>query len=935
MNELSQWLKFEFERRKALNQKYSLRAFARHLGVSSGHLSEVLSGKKTFRPASAIRMAESLDIPKFLKEKLLASEEGSAGEFVTPVPTPPAPLPGGFSSRLLQHQGFEQLQSRLCLHGTATMNIHGEVGLGKTSLALALATDLQVRKAFPAGIVWLDVQAIRADESAQAALCRSLGWDCGRADLATERGQERALTKRFEHWNGLFVLNRVRPVDSGFLSFLQQLPAQKLLVSETPLLADSWNHAIHPLSPSEGLDLLAAFFSAALHAQGIPVPRSATGEALERLVAFSQGNLGFLVALGKAVPRALSTGAPASCWDRLLQALEDAPLAGQLGISEAMERFCACKLHASQVTELLSDGDSWERGSLPNSVHALRLFAALPNTFDEEAAYFVADCTRRRLEDLTQKGFLRQVGPQTWGMPLTLHWALRSHPIPDWSRKSFVAHYAFLAERVHAPHVLRNLVRALEAAVDTLDSSAALPLFRAALRGRADLEKNGLLRRCRSLAEEKGDAVLGAACSCLEGQLLDRSGLTEQAIVKLLEADEAARQQEAWGLLTDIRTSLLYLLCMNGRLDQARALAEDSLRHTERPLSEHAKAGFLFAVGSTWFRAGQEDRGRECLTRAAALFEKSCDSFKLAATRLMLIGLTMEEGHLVEAIALCEETRTICQNHGLAALEARILGNQVHCHYVLGQFLEAEEGVRLLLEKARAQDMLADEIDGLLSLSYIQSERGQGEAAVASATLARELSLRRQDSSAAAHAEIALALAQSELGRHLQAEAHLEAALPYVSRLPPVARAINMLNFAQVRMKAGRMSDARAALCADDVPSDYGMYWDQHRAIFSEILLGEGRSSEALALSEQQEEIMARQGKPWQESSARWVSARALDSLGRHTEAVRRATDACAFFSKNGHHTAERVKEFLAGLNRQGVSTETSNPACSPNPLGP
>lgn len=57
----SLWLKREYLTRRARNPYYSLRAFSRTLGLSSGRLSELLSGKRGVSVLTAERIAERLD----------------------------------------------------------------------------------------------------------------------------------------------------------------------------------------------------------------------------------------------------------------------------------------------------------------------------------------------------------------------------------------------------------------------------------------------------------------------------------------------------------------------------------------------------------------------------------------------------------------------------------------------------------------------------------------------------------------------------------------------------------------------------------------------------------------------------------------------------------------------------------------------------------
>ena len=58
--ERREWLLTQFTRKKERNQAYSLRSFARFLGVPSGRLSELMNGKRGITPKMAIRFAKQL-----------------------------------------------------------------------------------------------------------------------------------------------------------------------------------------------------------------------------------------------------------------------------------------------------------------------------------------------------------------------------------------------------------------------------------------------------------------------------------------------------------------------------------------------------------------------------------------------------------------------------------------------------------------------------------------------------------------------------------------------------------------------------------------------------------------------------------------------------------------------------------------------------------
>jgi uncharacterized protein (TIGR02147 family) len=68
-----QFIKFEFESRKARNNAYSLRAFANSLNISSGALSEILNEKRNLGPSKAREICERLCLNENEKDWFLSS----------------------------------------------------------------------------------------------------------------------------------------------------------------------------------------------------------------------------------------------------------------------------------------------------------------------------------------------------------------------------------------------------------------------------------------------------------------------------------------------------------------------------------------------------------------------------------------------------------------------------------------------------------------------------------------------------------------------------------------------------------------------------------------------------------------------------------------------------------------------------------------------
>lgn len=71
--EYRETLQLELNRRRALNPAYSLRAFAKNLGVSPAQLSQLISGKRKLTAKAASKIADRLSLSPFERMQLVES----------------------------------------------------------------------------------------------------------------------------------------------------------------------------------------------------------------------------------------------------------------------------------------------------------------------------------------------------------------------------------------------------------------------------------------------------------------------------------------------------------------------------------------------------------------------------------------------------------------------------------------------------------------------------------------------------------------------------------------------------------------------------------------------------------------------------------------------------------------------------------------------
>jgi transcriptional regulator with XRE-family HTH domain len=77
LNQISLLLKKELRRKTTLNPRYSMRSFAKYLGVSPPHLSRVIRGERHFSNTKLKKVIERLNLDPFISDSLLQDSNAS------------------------------------------------------------------------------------------------------------------------------------------------------------------------------------------------------------------------------------------------------------------------------------------------------------------------------------------------------------------------------------------------------------------------------------------------------------------------------------------------------------------------------------------------------------------------------------------------------------------------------------------------------------------------------------------------------------------------------------------------------------------------------------------------------------------------------------------------------------------------------------------
>src|SRR6266851_1724479 len=780
----NQRLKAERELR-GWSQKY----VAEQLGADHYYLSRWERG--TASPSPYYRQKLCVLFGKNAKELGLLQEEEESGRHdeeaserimlsppsVEAVSDPAVPpLSVGTTGLVGRDEVFSQLKERL--RGGRNMGltaINGLPGVGKTTLAVALAHDDDVVGHFHDGILWAGLGLHPNVPGLLSRWGTRLGIPAvAAARLTSIEAWSQSIRAAIGLRRMLLVIDDAWQIEEALAFKVGGPKCAYLLTTRFPQIALQFTGegtiALPELGEDDGFTLLARL-----------APETIAGdpEVAHALVRSAGGLPLALHLMGKYLRTQAVGGQPRrvrTAMERLLAAEQRLRLSEPQALLERSPTLPTGTPLSLQAIINVSDQqvDELARAAL----RRLAVFPAKPNTFSEEAAVAVCQVPAETLDTLSDAGLLEGGGAGRY----TLH-----QTIADYARVHLAETAAY--ERLSA--YFADYVQAHSKEYEALEQESS-NIFAALL-----------------AASERGHQADLVRCTNAFAPFLQARGLYSQAEGYLIQAEQAAR---ALHNSTGLVAALLHLgrICANrGDYSQAEAFLQEGL-NLARQSEDFALASILLqGLGIDASEQGQYEQAEAYQQEGVALARRTGDRQRLCELLANCGQVAYLRGDNIQGESYSKEALEIARQIGYRYAVSMLVGNLGAVATEQGNYAQAEAYLQESLDLARQIENRDEIASCLLNLSDLSIEqenyaRAEGylhEAAVVAQQIGRRLLLCAVPSTRGE-----LHLKQHQWG---QAEAAFREAMSIAAEGNPAYQAMACYGLARVAAGQGDHQEAQ------------------------------------------------------------------------------------------------------------------------------
>ncbi|HVU69489.1 MAG TPA: tetratricopeptide repeat protein [Ktedonobacteraceae bacterium] len=560
------------------------------------------------------------------------------------------------------------LRQRLCQGGSATLTaLNGLPGVGKTALAVTLAHDPVVRAHFKDGILWA---GLGLEPNIQSHLSRwgaLLGMPASEmSSLNDAASWAIALHRTIGTRSMLLIIDDVWVLEHALALKVGGPTCSHLVTTRFPSIAaqiaTSGPTAIKELNSEESLGLL--------HLLAPQVVAQETWRARELIEAV--GGLPLALTLLGNYLRQLAYSSPSQRIPAALQRLRDA--SERLNVSAVQ---APVERHPSlpggtpiSLQTVIAVTDQQLDPQASQTLYALSVFPARPNTFSEEAALAVTASTTAVLDQLTDTGLLEISGADRYSLHQTIADYARLR-LDDQSVYQRLCTYLTTFVEMHRKdyETLETESNTILVALDIAhEQQRSGELIRMACAFSAFLLSRGLyqttemhLQRAYQAARAAADDDSLASILLHLGETAWKTGNYEQSAHYLREGLISARAMDNHERICALLANLGSVIWKSGDYRQAEAYLQEGLR-LARELGDRARICMVLDIlGSIEIRRGNYGQARAYLEEGL-LFARQVQEQEQTCTILLNLGvMSSEQGKYQEAMGYLQESLLIAR----------------------------------------------------------------------------------------------------------------------------------------------------------------------------------------------------------------------------------------------------------------------------------
>lgn len=613
-----------------------------------------------------------------------------------------------------------QIRQRLCAGGSVALTaLNGLPGVGKTALSIALAHDPAIRAHFRDGILWA---GLGPHPNIPAHLSR---WGTLLGISATELAAMTALTNgttpaSTETWaralhaaigtrSLLVVIDDAWLLEEALACQIGGPNCAHLVTTRFPTIAAHISidgaTVIPELGKNESMTLLR------LLAPGVIDREEQKAADLVQAV----GGLPLaLTLMGNYLRKQGYSGQPR----RIRAALQHLSHAEQrLQLTEAhapVESHPSLSPEISLSLQSVIAVTDQQLGTQPRSaLYALSVFPAKPDSFSEEAALTVADCTLETLDLLSDTGLLESSGAGRYTLHQTIADYARLHLKEQHEQTAYdrLIHYALDYIEAHKKDyellALENTV--ILAALEAAHRSGRAAEF---VRGVNAFAPFLLVRGLYTLAEQHLQRALQAAQALQDsyvitgtmlylGEIAQKQGDYGKAERYFQEGLTLARQIEDAERISALLNDLGWVLWKQGNYTQAETSLQEGLRLARQRDDRERISSILQVLGSLSASRGNYVQSEAYLEEGLALARQIEDREQICVLLINLGATVGEQGKHVQAEAYFQEGLLLARQIGHREWVSLLLANLGDAAGEMGNFAQAETYFHEGLDLAR------------------------------------------------------------------------------------------------------------------------------------------------------------------------------------------------------------------------------------------